>query len=185
MKIDEVSQDVLLINLDVYEDSRGFFLESYNKMSLKKHNINIDFLQDNTSFSKNKNTIRGLHFQREPFSQSKLISVLKGSIFDVFIDVRRDSDNFGIYKSIILDHPGKALLIPKGFIHGFCTLEDNTIVNYKVDNEYNINSETGVIWNDCSLDISWPLDGDLPTVSKKDENLLSWNSFKDDLKKNG
>ena len=77
------------------------------------------------------------------------------------------------------------MLIPKGFIHGFCTLEDNTIVNYKVDNEYNINSETGVIWNDCSLDISWPLDGDLPTVSKKDENLLSWNSFKDDLKKNG
>lgn len=183
MIIDEICNDVFLIDLETHSDERGFFLETYNKNQLSKIGFDINFIQDNLSFSLKKNTIRGLHFQKPPFNQKKLITVLQGSIFDVFIDVRKSSKNFGTHNFVILDNPNQALLISEGFIHGFCTLEDNTLVSYKVDKEYNMKSESGVIWNDEDIGINWPLNGSKPILSNKDENLQSWDSFINELEK--
>ena len=177
MKTEEIMEDVLLINSEHYYDDRGSFLEVYNKNLLSNMGNKNNFIQDNISFSNLKNTIRGLHYQKGPFQQSKLVYPIKGSIFDVFIDARPTSKNFGKFNSIILDRPDKSLLIPRGFLHGFCTLEDNTIVGYKVDNPYNKNSELGVKWDDVSLQIDWPLDNSVPILSKKDSNLLTWKNF--------
>lgn len=182
MILEEIQSDVFLINLEKFQDERGFFLESYNKSELSKLGIDISFIQDNLSFSSSKNTIRGLHYQKPPFNQNKLITVLQGSIFDVFIDIRKNSDNYGFCNSIILDGPDKILLIPAGFVHGFCTLENNTIVSYKVDKQYNRMSECGIIWNDHELNIEWPFKGGTPILSDKDKSLSSWNSFMNELK---
>ena len=123
----------------------------------------------------------GFYYQKNPYEQLKFIRVINGSVFDVFIDVRPSSKTFGKYGSIILDSPEKGLIIPKGYIHGFCTLKNDTLVSYKVDALYDADSEIGVIWNDNSLNIDWPLGNSQPIISDKDKNLLSWDTFKNEI----
>ena len=178
--IDEIFPDVLLIKSNLHNDKRGYFFELYNKKSFVDIGINNNFIQDNISFSRSKNTLRGLHAQVSPYEQSKLIFLLAGSILDVFIDIRKESKTFGKYFSINLTNLGDCLFIPKGFLHGFCTLEENTVVGYKVDEYYKAESETGIVWNDQDLNIEWPFSS-MPIVSEKDSRLSKWSDFKKNL----
>jgi len=149
--------EVFILEPNVYEDSRGYFMESYNKIILQKLNINIDFVQDNQSLSVPSGTIRGLHYQLNPKAQTKLVRVVKGAIYDVAVDIRKDSPNYGKWVGVILNEQNKRqLLIPKGFAHGFCTLVDNTEVLYKVDEYYCKESDRGIFWDDADLNILWP-----------------------------
>ena len=132
-------------------------------------------MQDNLSFSEQAGTIRGLHYQLDPFEQSKIIYVISGKIFDVFLDIRKSSPTYGKYGSMELTKESGFILVPKGFAHGFCTLEDKTLILYKVDNYYNPDYETGVIWNDQQLSIKWPFSEDLCRLSKKDLMLPNFS----------
>jgi dTDP-4-dehydrorhamnose 3,5-epimerase len=160
-----------LIEPKVFKDSRGYFLESYNYETFKKSGIDVNFVQDNQSFSC-KGTLRGLHFQNIPYSQVKLVRVITGSIIDVAVDIRKGSKTYGKYYSVELSGENKKMLyIPDGFAHGFLTLEDNTIVQYKCSNVYNKESEGGIIWNDPDININWGL-MDEPIISDKDKNNI-------------
>lgn len=176
--IDLKFKGAYLIKPDVFKDSRGFFLESYNKKNLSMHGIDIDFIQDNHSKSLPIGTIRGLHFQREPFSQTKLVRVTKGSIYDVIVDLRPESETFCQWDGYHLSSDNfNMLLVPKRFAHGFCTLENNTEVMYKVDNYYSKEHDSGIIWNDSTLKINWLINE--PILSNKDKKhptLKSWLS---------
>jgi len=178
MKKEMVFNDVVLIRPKIFEDSRGFFSEAYNKESIKNLGIDVDFVQDNISFSKCANTMRGLHFQSPPFSQSKLIKVLSGSIFDIFIDLRKNSNTYERHGSFILKPEDGWLFIPKGFAHGFVTMTDNTNVLYKVDSYYNKDCEYGIHWSDSSLSIDWPINLSNLIISEKDSNLPLWESVR-------
>ena len=167
--------DVIKILPFLYKDIRGFFSEDYNKKDFSKLGITANFIQDNVSFSRYKNTIRGLHFQLKPFAQSKLVKVINGSIYDVFIDLREKSPTYGEFGSYNLSKNDGWIYIPEGFAHGFCTLEDNTIVSYKVNQYYNKNSELGILWNDSFFSINWPLKGAKPIISDKDLGLPLWD----------
>ena len=167
---------LLIIQPSIFEDDRGIFFESFNKKlfsdSLKK---DIYFVQDNQSVSK-KNVIRGLHYQINSASQSKLVSVLHGKIYDVAVDIRQSSKTFGKWVGVELDSIShRQLWIPEGFAHGFMALSDNAIVSYKVTNYYNKLSERAILWNDNDLKIDWPLTQN-PIVSYKDKNA---NKFSD------
>ena len=135
-------------------------------------------MQDNISFSKDPGTIRGLHFQNNPFSQGKLLRVIKGSIEDFFIDLRPSSNNYENFSSIKLNYNTGSIYIPQGFAHGFCTLEKDTIVMYKVDQFYSKKHESGIRWNDDYFRIKWPLNNVEPVISEKDANLPFWNEIK-------
>ena len=162
---------LLLIEPKVFEDSRGYFLESYNSETFKNSGIDTIFVQDNQSFS-SKGTLRGLHFQNVPYAQVKLVRVITGSIIDVAVDVRKGSKTYGEYYSVKLSGENKkTLYIPDGFAHGFLTLEDNTIVQYKCSNVYNKESEGGIMWNDPDININWGL-MDEPIISDKDKNNI-------------
>jgi dTDP-4-dehydrorhamnose 3,5-epimerase len=166
--------DVILIKPLVFPDERGFFLETYKKSDFKKKGIDVDFVQCNYSKSK-KGVIRGLHFQKSPFAQSKLVRCIKGEIFDVVVDIRNDSYSFGKHVAIELSEENKHLLfIPKGFAHGFQVLSDEAEIEYLVDNEYEPNHESGIIWNDSQINIKWPIEH--PVISKKD---LLFSELKD------
>lgn len=171
MKIKEtLFQDVFILEPDVFYDHRGFFLESYNKSVLEKAGINIEFIQDNHSFSEKRGVIRGLHYQLNPKAQSKLVRVCSGAIFDVIVDIQKNSRTFGQWMSVILSEENKRqVLIPKGYAHGFCTLEPNTNVIYKVDEYYDPNYDRGIIWNDHEIGINWPVSS--PILSEKDSKL--------------
>ena len=170
---------VKLITIKKFEDNRGSFLESYSKIFLKKYNINANFVQDNISFSKKKFTIRGLHFQSKPFGQAKLITVLKGKILDVFVDIRKNSKHFGHFKKIIMSSQNNQILfIPEGFAHGFLTLANNTEVLYKVSNFYSPNHEKVIKWDDTNINIDWNVDNSKIIISKKDLKGKSLNFFK-------
>ena len=168
----EIFQDVFLITCKKYNDKRGYFIESYNSEAFASINVNNLFVQDNLSFSLKAGTIRGLHFQKGSHGQSKLLKVISGSILDIFVDIRQESRNFGKYFSYNLDTNSGSLLIPKGFAHGFCSLQDNTLISYKVDNFYNKESESGIVWNDPDLNIKWPKFKNF-VISEKDKELLS------------
>ena len=168
----EIFQDVFLITCKKYNDKRGYFIESYNSEAFASINVNNLFVQDNLSFSLKAGTIRGLHFQKGSHGQSKLLKVISGSILDIFVDIRQESRNFGKYFSYNLDTNSGSLLIPKGFAHGFCSLQDNTLISYKVDNFYNKESESGILWNDPDLNIKWPKFKNF-VISEKDKELLS------------
>ena len=183
MIVKKILNDVLLINNNLFTDSRGFFLELFNHKVFKDNNVPVDFVQDNLSYSIKKNTIRGLHYQKPPYEQSKLVTLISGSIQDVFVDIRRQSNNFGKFKSIILDQPGDSIYIPQGYLHGFCTLSNDTIIKYKVDNLYDKKSELGVFWDDESLKIDWNLSIPNPILSNKDTNLPLWDEFIKNLDK--
>jgi dTDP-4-dehydrorhamnose 3,5-epimerase len=158
---------VVLIPL-VFEDERGYFFEAYNKSKLEQLGIQIDFVQDNQSFSK-KGTLRGLHYQNPPFQQTKLVRVLEGEIMDVAVDLRKDSSTFGKHFGIILSSENKKqLLVPKGFAHGFSVLSETAVVQYKCDQYYNKESEGGIRYDDPTLNIDWGMDLASAIVSEKD-----------------
>lgn len=161
--------DLLIIEPKVFEDSRGYFLESYNKKILNESKIDISFVQDNESKS-SKGVLRGLHYQLAPYAQTKLIRVISGCILDIAIDIRKGSPTFGKHFAIELSGENKRqLLIPKGFAHGFSVLSDEVIVNYKCDNFYQPDAERGILYNDPELNIDWKIDLEHAVVSAKDK----------------
>ncbi len=179
MNIENVFSDVLLIKEDNHTDERGFFSELYNKKIMNEIGINEIFVQDNLSFSKNKGTLRGLHFQTPPKAQSKLLRVVSGEIIDYFIDLRKESKTFEQHGSIKLIDDSGWLYIPKGFAHGFCTISDDTRVMYKVDDYYSKDNDTGIKWNDEYLNLKWPFEKNELIISDKDNNLPKWLEIKE------
>jgi len=177
MKINKTFiEDLLIIEPQLFKDDRGFFYESYNKNNLDKV-INIVFVQDNESKS-HKGVVRGLHFQTPPFEQTKLVRCVSGNILDVAVDLRTNSKTYGKSFSIELSSENnRQLFVPKGFAHGFQVLSEIAIVSYKVDNYYNPDSDSGLIWNDKDLSIDWNLDLK-PILSKKDLKLISFKELK-------
>tara|TARA_B100001540_G_scaffold317101_1_gene349000 strand:- start:1586 stop:2131 length:546 start_codon:yes stop_codon:yes gene_type:complete len=181
VKVTKLFHDVCLIKTSKFKDDRGYFSEVFNLEEIRKIGIKNNFIQDNLSFSKNKGTIRGLHFQKEPFAQAKLLRVLSGKIQDVFIDIRKESEKFEQYSSIILTPDDGWIYIPKGYAHGFCTLTDNVEILYKVDNYYSKKNDSGIIWNDSFFNISWDLNNVSPIISNKDNRLAKWIEIKKTL----
>ena len=164
-------KDVLLLRPNIYTDKRGYFLESYNKNLLMSKGLNFSFIQDNESKS-DFGVLRGIHFQKSPFEQSKLIRVVIGKIQDVVIDLRPSSSTYRQYISFILDDKKKEqLIIPKGFGHAFLVLSKYAIVLYKTDSFYNIESESGIKYDDPTININWELNKNEITLSDKDSQL--------------
>ena len=162
----------------VFVDDRGHFLESFHMSSFKSEGIPNMLVQENQSLSK-KGVLRGLHIQKFPHGQGKLIRVVKGKVLDVAVDVRSNSETYGMWHSVILsDENKKMFYIPEGFLHGFLTLEDDTIFQYKCTNYFNKDSDGGVVWNDPTLNIDWKLDRNNPIISDRDKNYLSFDNFK-------
>ena len=167
---------LVIINPRVFEDERGYFFESWSKEAFKNNGIEIDFVQDNQSFS-SKEVLRGLHFQNPPFSQGKLVRVIQGSVLDVAVDIRKDSPTYGEHVSVLLSGENKTMFwIPPGFAHGFSTLEDNTIFSYKCSGIYNKESEGSLMWNDSDLKIDWQIENAI--ISEKDQNSDHFKNFK-------
>ena len=175
-------KNLLLIEPKVFEDSRGFFMESYNYNTFKELGIDNVFVQDNISKS-SKGVLRGLHFQKDEYAQAKLVYVLRGAVLDITVDLRETSETFGKYVAVELNDKNKRmLLIPRGFAHGFLTLEDDTEFIYKCDNFYNPKSEVGIIWNDTDLNIDWNLDKynikeEELIISKKDKKNITFKEY--------
>lgn len=159
--------DAFVLEPVVHGDHRGFFMESYNDSLFKQHGITYNFIQDNHSLSAENGVLRGLHYQLNPKAQTKLIRVLTGAIYDVIVDIRKNSPTFGQWVGVILsEHNHRQLLVPKGLAHGFCTLVPNTQVLYKVDEYYSPENDRGILWNDPALGIDWPTSN--PILSDKD-----------------
>lgn len=164
--------DVIVIEPIVFEDERGYFFESYQQEVFRKAGIDVDFVQDNQSLSVKIGTIRGLHYQINPKAQAKLVRVITGAVFDVAVDIRKNSPTFKKWVSVILTADNKRqMFIPKGFAHGICTLTPNTEILYKIDEFYSKEHERSIRWNDPDIDVKWPLEdiGEI-TLSEKDKN---------------
>jgi dTDP-4-dehydrorhamnose 3,5-epimerase len=161
--------DVVIIEPKVFGDTRGYFMESYRKDALEDFlGYEIAFCQDNESKNK-KGVLRGLHYQLPPFAQTKLVRVIKGGVLDVAVDIRRDSPTFGNYVAVELNEINKRqLLIPRGFAHGFLTLEDETIFSYKVDSYYSAEHDRGIAYDDPAIGIEWPMPAKELILSDKD-----------------
>jgi dTDP-4-dehydrorhamnose 3,5-epimerase len=170
MEINETDiLDVKLLTPRKFGDHRGFFVESYNRKVLESIGFTKEFVQDNHSLSVPAGTVRGLHFQIEPYAQDKLVRVVRGAILDVAVDLRRGSPTFGRHVKARLDaEVGRQILVPAGFAHGFVTLEPNTEVIYKVTNYYAPQHDRGLLWNDPDLGIDWPIGADEAVLSDKD-----------------
>lgn len=161
--------ELILISPKVFGDERGFFMEVYKWEEFSRFGINTRFVQDNHSKSVSKGVVRGLHFQKNPLAQAKLVRVVSGSVFDVAVDLRKRSPNYGKWAAATLSAENKKMMyVPEGFAHGFCTLEENTEVMYKTSEEFSLEHDRGVVWNDKDIDIQWPVDN--PILSKKDQN---------------
>lgn len=160
-----------------FADHRGFFEETWNARDLVECGIDISFVQDNHSYSREQGTLRGLHYQAAPHAQDKLIRCTRGAIFDVAVDIQKGSPTYGQWIGVELSRDnGYQLLIPKGFLHGFVTLEPDTEVQYKCSDNYAPQSDGSVLWS--SLGIDWPLpDGVLPKLSTKDKDAISFEAF--------
>lgn len=169
-------EGLVIIETRKFNDSRGYFYESFNQAKYQELiGDSVTFLQDNISVSA-KNVLRGLHFQNPPFAQGKLVSVVKGSVLDVAVDIRKDSKTYGQHQSIVLSaENGLQFWIPAGFAHGFLALEDETIFSYKCTNVYHPESEGSLIWNDVDLAIDWKIKN--PIISEKDELNGFFNTF--------
>jgi len=158
--------DVILVEAQAFPDERGFFLESFKESIFNANGISTKFVQDNYSHSI-KGVLRGLHYQKDPKAQAKLVTVIKGKIFDVAVDIRKGSPTYAKWVGEILsDQNHRLLYVPKGFAHGLCVLSDEADVLYKVDEEYSTEHDRGILWNDPQVDVKWPVDK--PIVSKKD-----------------
>lgn len=171
--------EVILVEAKSFADERGFFMESFKESSFKQNGINSKFVQDNCSHSV-KGVLRGLHYQKDPMAQAKLVMAIRGEIFDVAVDVRKGSPTYGKWVGEILsDQNHRLLYVPRGFAHGFMALSDQADVLYKVDAEYSPEHERGIIWNDPNIAIKWPSanpimikkDLELPTLSTADNNF--------------
>ncbi len=159
----------------VFGDERGYFLETFSQFKYEKILNVTTLVQDNLSLS-SKGVLRGLHFQSPPHDQGKLIQVIKGSVIDVALDIRKDSPTYGQHISILLDDiEKKQFWIPPGFAHGFCALEDNTIFSYKCSNYYAPAFENTILWNDKTLNIDWTIEN--PTISEKDKKGIEFLNF--------
>lgn len=162
-------RDVVLIEAKSFSDKRGYFMELFQSSSFENFNIKTKFVQDNFSHSK-KGILRGLHFQKIPKAQAKLVMALKGEIFDVAVDIRKNSPTYGKWVGETLsEHNHKMLYVPEGFAHGFCVLSDEADVLYKVNQEYSVDDERGIIWNDPDIGIFWPIRD--PVLSEQDLKL--------------
>ena len=169
-------KDLFIIKPDVFEDERGYFFESFNKEKFKALGLDLDFVQDNESKSQ-KNVLRGLHFQKPPFAQGKLVRVVKGAVLDVAVDLRAYSDTYGQWEAVELSEENKLMYwIPPGFAHGFLTLRDETVFTYKCTNVYNRESEGSLLWNDTTLDINWSNLSN-PILSEKDMHAPIFKQF--------
>ncbi len=169
-------QDLVIIKPDVYEDERGYFFESFSEEKFMEKGLNMKFVQDNESKS-GKGVLRGLHFQKPPYSQGKLVRVMNGAVLDVAVDLRKNSPTYGQWESVVLDAKNKLMYwVPEGFAHGFLTLKEDTVFFYKCTNYYNRESEGSLRWDDLSLGINWNFDN--PILSEKDKIAPLFESFK-------
>ncbi len=170
-----IFEGLYIIQPRIFPDERGYFFESFNQSLFEANNIKTQFLQDNQSASK-KNVLRGLHFQLPPFSQAKLVRVIKGAVLDVVVDLRKNASTFGKHFSIELTESNHTMMyIPEGFAHGFVSLEDNTIFSYKCSALYNKQSECCIRWDDPDLQINWGIEK--PIVSEKDMQGILFSAF--------
>jgi dTDP-4-dehydrorhamnose 3,5-epimerase len=178
MKITETGiKGLLIMEPQVFNDGRGYFFESYSKAKFAAAGIDTDFVQDNQSFS-HKGAIRGLHAQSAPHAQAKLVRVIQGRVLDVALDARKGSPTYGQYETLELSAENQLqFFIPHGFLHGFATLEDNTIFVYKVNDYYSKECEVGVKWNDPTLAINWGIAEQDAIISPKDELLPAFADF--------
>ena len=169
---------VVLVKPRRFADARGYFAETYNQKTYSDAGIKVAFNQDNQSYSVKRGTIRGLHFQLPPAAQSKLVRVLQGSVYDVAVDLRTGSPTYGRWASATLTaEGGEQLFVPRGFAHAFCTLEADTVVAYKVDEFYAPSCDSGLIWNDPTLAVAWPVAADEVVLSDKDLKLGRFADF--------
>ena len=169
MKVTETNlKGVFIIEPQVFGDSRGWFTETWSKVKLEGAGLNFDFVQDNQSYSAQKGTLRGLHYQLNPMSQAKIIRCTRGTIMDVAVDIRKNSPQFAKWTSVILSAENKKqILIPRGFAHGFLTLSDDVEIQYKADNYYAPHLDGNIRWDDPQIKIDWPF---APTIlSDKDK----------------
>jgi dTDP-4-dehydrorhamnose 3,5-epimerase len=180
MEIRKTTIDGLLeIFPTIIQDNRGWFLESYNKEKFRNLNLNFEFVQDNLSYSK-AGVLRGIHFQKSPFEQGKLVKVIKGEVLDVAVDLRPKSPTFGSYEKVILTAEKQNMFfIPEGFGHGFYAIED-TFLFYKCTKTYHAQYDDGIAFDDPDLDIDWNVDA--PVISDKDKNLQSFETYKSSLR---
>lgn len=166
-------QGVYVLEPRVFQDARGYFMETWNQADFDKHIDKVTFIQDNESKS-SYGVLRGLHYQKGEFSQAKLVRVIKGRVLDVAVDIRRSSPTFGKYVLAELSEENKRqLFIPRGFAHGFLVLSDEAVFTYKVDNVYAPQAEAGIKWNDEDIAIEWPIDPKDLILSEKDTRALS------------
>jgi dTDP-4-dehydrorhamnose 3,5-epimerase len=167
---------VLVLKPKRFQDRRGFFCEAYSKRRLTEAGIDVDFVQDNISMSKPRGTLRGLHFQREPFAQAKLVSVVAGAARDIVVDLRQGSPTFGRSVAVLLSaEDGNQVFVPAGFAHGFLTLEPDTVLSYKVSNYYSPEHDSGIRFDDPLLAIDWGCDLSSITASEKDQGLPAFD----------
>ena len=160
---------VVIIEPDVFGDARGWFMETWTKQKLENIGINVEFLQDNQSYTANKGTLRGLHFQNAPYAQSKLVRVVRGAVLDVAVDIRKGSPTYKQWVSVELSAENKRqFFIPRGFAHGFLALTDDVEFVYKCDNYYNKECDRSIRFDDKSIGVEWGIEN--PLVSQKDEN---------------
>jgi dTDP-4-dehydrorhamnose 3,5-epimerase len=170
-------EGLILLKPTIHKDKRGYFMESYNQKIINKLLGHVSFIQDNESESF-RGVLRGLHFQKPPFAQSKLVRCVKGTVLDVALDIRKKSKTYGHFEINLLSEENKnQLFIPKGFAHGFVVLSDTAIFSYKVDNYHNSDSESGILWNDSDLNIDWKIKKTSIIVSEKDNNQPTFNNF--------
>ena len=169
--------DVILIEPTVHGDERGYFMESFKQDVFENAlGYKVNFIQDNESKS-TKGVLRGLHYQLPPYTQAKLVRVVKGSVLDVAVDIRQNSNTFGQYVSLVLSEENKKqLFVPRGFAHGFVVLSKEAIFSYKVDSKYAPQHERTILWNDIDLDIDWHLDNMTPSLSDKDKSGVSFKN---------
>jgi dTDP-4-dehydrorhamnose 3,5-epimerase len=176
LKITETGFDgLLLLEPDVFSDSRGYFVETYNFKTWLGAGIDCTFVQDNQSLSV-KDIVRGLHFQKPPYAQAKLVRVIHGSVQDVVVDLRQNSKTYGkVYSTVLSSKNFAQLYIPKGFAHGFATLEDNTLLMYKCSDYYRPDAEDGLPWDDKDLAINWQTEN--PILSERDKKFRPFAEF--------
>ena len=168
-------EGLLIIKPRVFGDERGYFFESFREDIMKSNGVTSKFVQDNQSMS-SKGILRGLHFQKDPFAQGKLVRVIKGSVLDVAVDIRKKSPTYGQHFLIELNEENKTMFyIPPGFAHGFLTLEDDTLFSYKCTNYYNKESEGAIRWNSKSLNVDWGIVN--PILSSKDATATTFDEF--------
>ncbi|MCR9212179.1 MAG: dTDP-4-dehydrorhamnose 3,5-epimerase [Proteobacteria bacterium] len=173
MQIEDTAiADVKIVTPKKFGDDRGFFSEVWNARTFKDAGLDIEFVQDNHAFSAEVGTVRGLHFQLDPAAQGKLVRVTRGAVLDVAVDIRRGSPTFGQHVAVELSAENwQQLWVPAGFAHGYCTIQPNTELAYKVTDYYSPDHDCGIFWNDPDLKINWPVSAEKAVLSQKDKVL--------------